>query len=158
MTPAQLAALKADIQGNPTLTALWAAGERGQVAAYYSQPASPDFYVWRTSMTAAEMHGAYVWTEMDNFTNAAKQFQFNLMISQGSVNPSSANVRQGFLDIFAGAQFANTRAALVALAKRKANNTEKLFSTGGTGAVNDPGTMGFEGAASITDVELAMAS
>jgi len=151
--------LKADIQGNGTLAALMAAGNIGQVVAYYNAPADPAFYVWRTSVSRSEMHSAYVWTEMDGFNNVAKQFQFRLLIDEGQINPSLANVRTGLQDIFTGAGFAGTRAAMIALCSRTALNVEKLFATGGTGAdAANSATMGREGTLSQADIEYAMAS
>lgn len=157
----QRATLKAAIlaETDPTVTAALAIRNDVAIANWYN--AASTFIVWKTSITRKEMHNAYVWTEMDSFTNGAKQFQFNLLISEGTVNPSDANVRQGFQDIFSGAGLATTRAALIALAKRAATKAEALFATG-TGTDGSPGTLGVnangyvEGALSYNDVSLAL--
>jgi len=155
MTPAQLSALKADIQAS--FAAEYAAGQYNIIAEAYNALAAPDFYVWKTSLAAKEMHeSGYVWSELDALTQA-KYNQLSLMLSQGVVNPSKANVRQGFLDIFAGAGFATTRTALVALAKRKATVAEKLFATG-TGSEGSPAELSFEGSVSSQTIMEAMSN
>jgi hypothetical protein len=113
------------------------------------------FIVWKTRLTVKEMASAYVWTEMDSFTNAAKQYQFTLMREAGEINPADANVRSGLNEIFAGGGLATTRANLVALCKRAATRGEKVFATG-TGTDGSPGTLTFEGALSSTDVANAL--
>jgi len=154
MTPTQLTALKADILAN--YSGQWVAGQVGIIAESYNAMATPDFYVWKTSLSASEMHNAYVWTEMDTLAQS-KYNQLTLMLSQGSVNPSQANVRQGFADIFTGPGLAATRGALIALAKRLVTKGERLFATG-TGTDVVPGTLTFEGRVTPQDVYEAMSN
>lgn len=150
-----LAALKAALlaETDPEFVVHRTNGAVNLMADWLNQPST--FVVWKTSMTAKEMHNAYVWTEMDSFTNAGKQFQFNLMISTGEVNPSDANIRQGFQDIFSGSQFAQTRANLIALAKRFATRGEAILATG-TGSDANPGTLVYEGNLSGAQVQQAL--
>jgi hypothetical protein len=154
MTPTQLTALKADILANHS--AQWVAGQVGIIAESYNVQATPDFTVWKTSLSAAEMHKAYVWTEMDTLAQS-KYNQLTLMLSQGSVNPSVANVRQGFNDIFTGGALVGTRTALIALAKRLVTVGEKLFATG-TGSDAVPGELTFEGRVTPQDIYEAMSN
>lgn len=156
MTPAQLVALKADINGNPTLTALLAAGEIGQVVTHYNAPASPMFYVWRSSIPVEEYRDALVWTEVDGLTaGKARIWDWITGAMTLPINASKVAVRQGLSD--AWASNTTTRPQLLAIAYRACNNVEKLFATG-TGSEASPATMGYEGTISQADVEYAMAS
>lgn len=135
------------------------------VASWYNLAASPYFWVWRTSVTKGEyVNGTSVdgttfswtgagfitrsqgerdaWREMFNWTN--------------TVNPSLAQVRQAFTDIFSGATApapAN-RTHMATISRRTASNGEKLFATG-TGSTASPAVMGFEGSISLQDVNSA---
>jgi len=155
MTPAQLTALKADIQGNGTLAALMAAGEIGQVVAYYNAPADPAFYVWRSSVPPDEYRQAIVWTEVDTMTaGKARIWEWVTARMTMPVNASDANVRQGINDAFGNS---TSKTQLLAISYRACNNVEKLFATG-TGTTGSPATVGYEGTISQADVEYAMAS
>ena len=157
LTDFQKGILKSDIESN--FAANWAAGEVGIIAAAYNTLASPDFYVWKTSVSNSEMHEAYVWTELDSITQLAKWEQFKLMISQGNLNPSLPNVRQGLNDIFTGPNLANTRANLISICKRKATRVEELFSLGlGAGSDADPDTLDFQGVLYPQDIYEAMSN
>ena len=150
-----LAALKTALlaETDPTFVNLRNLGATSEMALWLNQQST--FVVWRTNLTAKEMHGAYIWTEMDSFTNAAKQFQFNLLLSTGEIDPSDANIRTGLQEIFTGPSFATTRANLIALAKRFATRGEAMLATG-TGSDADPGTLVYEGSLSNVDVANAL--
>jgi hypothetical protein len=62
-----------------------------------------------------------------------------VVLSQTGINPSLADRRQFFDDIFSGAGGVNTRANLLALWKELATRAQKLFSTG-TGTDAAPAT------------------
>lgn len=68
---------------------------------------------------------------------------------------SKPNLRAGIAAIFTSASAANAAHAL-AIAKRTANNVEKLFKTAGTGTTLDPATLGYEGSITFMDVVNAM--
>jgi hypothetical protein len=74
----------------------------------------------------------------------------------GAIDPSRANVRQGFNDIFSGTQnnAAAQRTHLLTVSRRKATRAEKLFATG-TGSTAAPAALGYEGAVLGVDVEAA---
>ena len=56
LTTQQLTALKADILADPTLSAYPMDSDGAfAIAAAYSQPAAPGFYVWKTNVTNAEI-------------------------------------------------------------------------------------------------------
>ena len=172
LTTAQKQAFKADIiaaadaecvalEASPTNSDLAFA-----VAALYNLIASPDFWVWKTSLTK---HAAISETSVDATTFSFPQLiartvqeQFGwqeLWNSTLTCNPSLPNVRQGFADVFSGAQAGPVaqRAHMLAMARRKASRVEKLLATG-TGSTASPATMGAEGPLGFQDVLDAMQS
>lgn len=174
LTLAQLQALKADIvaAADAECAALEAApadpDRAFAVAALYNAAAAPDYWVWRTAVTKAELTNAtsqdgtvFTWVGNGFITRstgeqAAWRELFN---GTNSVNPSLPQVRQAFSDIFSGTgNAAANRAHLLVVARRKATRAEKLLVTGGSGTTAAPGTLGFEGALSYQEVLAAMAS
>lgn len=165
MTPAQNIALKADILADPVLTAQPNDSDGAfAIAAAYNLNASPDFWVWRTSVSREELTNStsidgtvFNWTGAGYITRAQGEreaFQ-QIFDAEGRVNPSLPQVRQAFLDIFSGAAApapAN-RTHLATVARRKATRAEKLFAASGAGTTGSPGVMGFEGSVSYQDVE-----
>lgn len=147
LTRTQKDTLKAAVLAEPTMATPVAQANDQAVADWLN--AAVSYVAWKTRLTEAEMHAAYVWTELDNLAQA-KFNQLTLLLKPGWINPSLANVRQGILDIFATAALAATRAALIALAKRTVTRAEQLLATG-TGTTGNPGTMGAEG--TIAEVE-----
>jgi len=136
------------------------------VASWYNLNASPDYWVWRTSVAKGEYVNSTsadgttfnwtgtgfigrsqgerdAWREMFNGTNV--------------VNPSLPQVRQAFQDIFSGgtAPAPANRTHMAAISRRKAKNGEKLFATG-TGSTASPAVMGYEGSISLQDVNSAL--
>lgn len=156
LTNDQLATLAADIAADPAFSGVPHNSDGAWlVAAAYNLQASPDFYVWRTSVLTSECKLAMNWVEYISRSDAERD-AWQFMLSNGEINAADANVRQGIQDIFSGPQGAVTRAALVALAKRLATRAEKLFASG-TGSEASPATMAFEGNLSYQDVQNAWA-
>lgn len=151
MTPAQLAALKADILADPVLAAI-PAGTDGAfaIADAYNLPVA--FIVWKNSVQASEiMANGFFWTAVDSLT-VGKARIWDWMTRYGSFNPSKANVRQGLADCFGGASQMVT--GILPHCKRQASRIEKLLATGaGSDAV--PAVMGFEGPVGYQDIEAA---
>jgi hypothetical protein len=167
LTPAQQTALKNDATspGNSAaLGAFLAADDYPSIAAFYNTLSTPDFWVYRTSLTRAEMTQG---TSQDGTTftyvgngfitrSAGEQAAWNDMLAGGSVNPSLPATRQAFADIFSGTgNAALNRTHLTALARRKATRIEKLLATG-TGSPAAPATMGFEGQVIYEEVQQAL--
>ena len=166
MTPAQLVTFKNDIAADGTLNALSRTEDSATViAAAYNAAASPDYWVWRTSVTKNEYVSA---TSVDSTTfnwtgtgfiarSAGEQAAWReLFNGANACNPSLANVRQAFTDIFSGATApapAN-RTHLAAISRRKASRAEKLFATG-AGSTAAPSLMGVEGVLTVQDVVAA---
>lgn len=160
LNAAQIATLKADITANSaqfgsipnTLDGAFA------IAAAYNLPASPDFYVWRTSLSLDEVVSrtlddstAWSWTTYLALDQAHRDCWRDMFSATGSVNPSLANLRAGMSAIFgAGAQLT----FLAAVAKRTSSRIEKVLSTG-TGSSASPAVMGYEGQINYNDVYAA---
>lgn len=146
---AQLATLKA-----------WVIANHGGVfdqstVAALNADASPDFIVWRTSVTAEEvMQNGIDWARVDNLSVGKARIWDWMVRSAGMFNPSKPNVRAGIDATWVGTQAdLNVRAAVYAHCKRKATVGEKMFSTG-TGTDADPATMGIgqEGEVTLQNV------
>jgi hypothetical protein len=158
LTTAQTSALKAFIQTDSAFTALLTPNNENAftISALLQVSASPDFIVWRTTIPPSEYMTVITWTEVDTLTvGKSRIWEWISARMTVPINASLANVRQGIADAFAGAGAATTRAALTALAKRKANKLEKLLSTG-TGTDASPATMGFEGILSFQEISNVM--
>lgn len=135
------------------------------VASWYNLNASPDFWVWKTSVTKGEyVNGTSVdgttfsWTGAGFITRSqgerdAWREMFN---GTNTVNPSLPQVRQAFTDIFSGgtAPAPANRTHMSTMSRRLAKSGEKLFATG-TGSTASPAAMGYEGSISLQDVNTA---
>ncbi len=154
---AQLTTFKSDLDANTDTVIVQALidGTNNVIAAWYNDNVSPDFFVWRTEITTAEVKSVVDWSEYIGRSDGERG-AFILLIEDGIVDASRVNVRSGFTDIFSGPQGAVTRTALIALAKRLANRIEAVLISSGSGSVPDPGTMGFEGGITRLDVAAAL--
>lgn len=179
LTTAQLQALKVDIAANiGTIPASqpWTGPFSGTqvklvpnsgdgnaaIAGWYNQTAAPSWTVWRKSVSIPEVGDKVNGTELAGLTSLNNtRLQTVILLSPDGVNPSLADRRQFFDDIFSGAGGVNTRANLLALWKRLASFAQKLFSTG-TGSDASPATtaanIGDSFALTGSDVETARSS
>ena len=156
MTPAQLATLKAAIlaETDATFVTHRTAGATGLMQQWFN--AASTFVVWKARVTVAETGIAINSSELAGLTTAnTNRLSVLAAYSGGQFNPSIADVRSGFNDVFGGAGGVNTRAALLALWKRFATRAEKLFATG-TGSDAAPGLLVFEG--SVSEYEIVQAT
>lgn len=154
LTTEQKALLLATINADPEMSSqpLNSDGAHA-IAAVFNLPAVPDFIVYKSNVSLDDVGEAFVASGLSTMTGANNDrlVSFALYNSQG-VNPARADHRQFFDDVFSPASGASTRAALLALWKRKATRAEKILATG-TGTDASPATLGFEGALTIADVE-----
>ena len=157
MTNAQLLTLKVAILADPALTAHVTIGNHTAIAEYMNAAAVPDYWVWRTSLSRAQIYDAMDWTTFIARSQGERD-AFATILANDSVNPSRANVRQAFIDIFSGVGGASLRTALNTASQRQANRTEKLFVASGTGTTGDPGVMSFQGFITHEDVANALAA
>lgn len=156
LTSTQLQTLKANIAADPTLSAYPRTGEGNlAIAVAYNTIASPAFTVWKSSVPLTQVGDKISASELAGLTSLNLQRLDTMAIyAPNGVNPSLADRRAFFDDVFSGAGGAVTRAALLALWKRLATRVEKLFATG-TGTDASPATLVFEGHLSYQDVEAA---
>lgn len=160
LTSAQNATLKAAIVADNTLNSFPnnSDGAFG-IAALLNATATPDYYVWRSSVATDEiMLNGFDWTRVDNLT-VGKSRIWEWMTNLGRINPSQANVRAGVVACFSAAGDVANRNAVFSHCQRLATRAEKLFATGtGTASTDQgagPSVMGFEGMLSYSDVEAA---
>jgi hypothetical protein len=128
------------------------------IAALLNQPADPDFWVWRTSVTEAEiMQNGFDWVRVDNLSVGKARIMDWMFRSTGTINPSRANIRAGIIECWKGTQAdLAVQAAIFGRCQRLATRFEKLFASGaGTSVVNGvgPATMAVEGSVSYQDVQ-----
>lgn len=165
LTPAQNATFKAAIIADGPSNAQPNNSDGAfAIAAIWDVLATPDFWVWRTSVSKHECTSSaspdgttFIWAGNGFITRSVgEQAAWRELLGEGgSVNPSLANVRQAFTDIFSGTgNAAANRAHLAAVGRRKATRAEKLFATG-TGSTASPAIMGHEGSLTYQDVEIA---
>jgi hypothetical protein len=163
MTPAQLQLLKTDIQADPAFAAIAHNSDGADaIAKAYNLAAAPDFWVWRTNVTRADIYHS---TSADGTTwnwntykaqSVTEQNAWTQMFMGDIANFSLANLRAGVAAIFTGSAQQNAqRDHCLSVGRRKATRIEKLLSTG-TGSAVSPATMGFEGALSYPDVQESM--
>lgn len=180
MTPAQLAAIKADIAANQTLSAYPNTNEGNtQIALFYNMIASPDYFVWQTAVSVQVIYDSVLWanyTPQDapdgtaTWTNRAlacqcKQINLQTLLQgRDNINTAKAAIRTGLQDattsLPSGASGASRSGGWVSIQpalQRKATNVERLLATGvGTGV--NPSTMSFEGRITADDIEQARVS
>ena len=158
LTNAQLIILRDDILADPILDAFpntpdGAAG----IAEIYNADAVPDFFIWRSSVPTHDVKEVIVWTEYIAL-GAAEKSTFELIVSNGIVDATNANVRDGLATIFSGPENAGTRTALLNLVARNATRAEALFAdtTSGSGATRGSSATPFiEGNIAYQDVQHA---
>lgn len=152
LTDAQKALLKTHILNDATLGPKATAGDYDFVANALNSQASPDFYLWKTSVSARQLMGdaGFDWTRVDNLS-AGRARIWEFMMMAGSVDPSQPNIRAGLAAAFNQVADAATLAAILAQCKRLANRAEKVLATG-TGSQAVPATAGSEGTITASDI------
>lgn len=155
---AQKLSLKTAIDADPALSSQPQTPDGAfAIAAAFNLNASPDFTVWKSNVSIAEVGAAIDADELSGLpTNDATRLDTFSTYNQSGVKPAKADRRSFFDNIFAGAGGATTRANLAVLWKRLATRAEALFAVG-TGTDTDPATLTFEGVISYQDVVAARA-
>ncbi len=156
LTSAQYQILKADILADPALASQPNTPDGAlAIANAYNLLAFPSFTVWKTNVPITTVGDHINGAELAGLSTLnTTRLQAVIMLSEGGVNPSLADRRAFFDDIFSGAGGVITRAQLLALWKRLAKRVEKLFAVG-TGSDLSPATMTFEGLLLYEDVIIA---
>lgn len=164
LTTAQKTTLKTDILADPAFNGVPNSSDgHFAIAEAYNQVVAPDFWVWRSAVTKAELTNAtsvdgttFNWTGAGFITRSQGErdaWRELFTGSENTVNPSLPSVRQALGDIFSGgtAPAPANRTHLLTIARRKASRIEKLLGSG-TGSTASPATMTFEGPLSYQDV------
>jgi hypothetical protein len=151
VTPTQLTLLKNNIIEN--YSNLWNNQQFNQIAENYNVQASPNYYIWRTSISIDEIKKNIAWTEIIALTQGQRD-TFRFLTEFGTIDASDANIREAFLAVFAAG---TTRDNLILLSKRTTTVAEKLFATG-TGSLANPAIASFEGRVTRENVLMAMGS
>jgi len=164
MTPQQLATLKAHIVASPDLSAFPQNSDGAfEIAALLNLPAAPNFWVWKDSVTRAEIQSnGFNWLAVDDLTDPKARVWEWMFIDTGAVNPSKPNVRAGFAEVWKGNAAKNeVRGVVFGHCQRLATRAEKLFAAGaGTSTTIDgvgPATAAWTGSVGYLDVEQARA-
>lgn len=159
LTTQQQATLKAFVEADPVLSAYPHNTDGAyEIARLLQANASPEFIVWRTSVTKDEiMQNGFDWVRVDNLSVGKARIWDWLFYNQGNVfNPSKVNVRAGVDECWKGtAADLAVRNAVYVHCKRAANVLEKLFATG-TGTTASPATMAVEGTIGYNELANAM--
>ena len=159
LTVPQQQALQAFVLADPVFSQLPINnGSAVEIANSLNAMASPEFTVWRTSVTQDEiMQNGFDWTRVDNLSvGKARIWEWMFDNEQHSIDPSKENVRTGINAVWVGtAADLAVRAAVYVHCKRLANGAEKLFATG-TGSNESPAVTSFEGTLHHLDVVFAM--
>ena len=159
LTPGQQATLKSFVEADVVLNAIPHTLDGAfAVADALNQVASPEFTVWRSSVTQDEiMQNGFDWLRVDNLsTGAARIWEWMFQNEQRAVDPSKLNVRAGIEAVWKGtAADLAVRAAVYEHCKRASTVAEKLFATG-TGTVESPATAALVGDITYSQVHQAM--
>jgi len=129
----QLTAIKTYVEANHTVRGRGAYGPA--TARTMNRPASPNHFVFATSVSVDQARRSLDWTEVLHPVTgltALQQFGFNVLFAHGSYNPSLLSSRNALVQIFPSV-ITNTRAALLADATRLATVAEQLLAADGTG-------------------------
>lgn len=158
LTNAQLTTLKNAILADPSLTDEVAAGANGAIADAFNLPASPEFIVWRTTVTREECSvDGFDWAQVDNLTVGQARI-WDWLFASGSANPSEPGVRAGIGECWKGtAAKLAVGTFVLGKCKRPITRFERLYATG-TGTSVSPGLLVVEGAVTSEIVAQALAA
>lgn len=179
LTPAQQAAVKADIIANFAGVPNNTDGAFAIAATYNTEAAGP-FYLYRTNIAPQEIFDQVQWSKLtpadtpdgtvtwSNRSLACQGKQFNLQIilqGQTAIDANKSSIRSGLQDALTNVPSAAGGATQAAgwvgvrdtVLARKASRIEKLLNAGG-GNGSTPAlaaTLGFEGPVSYQDIDAA---
>lgn len=155
LTTAQLQAIKAYIDSQPT----WAALPNNSDTAFFiademNKQATPSFVVWKKSVQTEEVGKTVSYVAVVSMTDANRGRITTFITMNPEEFEPTADIRQYWADTFSGTLGGAgqaTRDALTALWKRTATVAEKVLATG-TGSDASPATLGWEGRLTYQDV------
>lgn len=128
------------------------------IAEWYNGAASPDFFVYRTSVSIDEiMSNGFEWDRVDNAT-IGKARIWEWMANVGSMNPSKSNIIVGINAAWSGGANDAHRASIFTHCQKLASNVEKLLAISGAGtSISNlgvgPAIPGFVGSVTADEIE-----
>ena len=156
LSTSQQTTLKAAILADSQLNAFVPARAADSIVDLLNVAASPSFTVWKTNVSITQVGNNFVGTEFAGLSTLnATRLQTIAQYSPDGINPSFADRRAFFDDVFSGAGGVLTRAKLLILWKRFATRCEKILATG-TGSDASPATLGYEGTVTAGDIRDTM--
>ena len=162
LTPAQKTTLKTDVESNPDVASDLANGDYGAIAAYYNANASPDYHIYRGSVSSNEVRDVIDAQNIADITDADRGRCVDLLAIRADIGFSGANARDrsAWNDIFSAANGDESQQAIAALWTRLATRGEKLFtlSTGSGADAANADTVSFEGSLSPSVIADAVAN
>jgi hypothetical protein len=159
LTPSQVTTFRTALlaETDPALVAARTSGQVGVIRAWYSQPATPAFQIWRWDVTAEETGNAWVGTDIDGMS-ALNMQRLQLLLASapsGIFDMTRTDRRAGFENPFGTNQNNGSRVAMRSAWQRAATRIEKLFSSG-TGTVASPGDTVIRSPLTEDDVRAAL--
>lgn len=149
LTAAQQLTFRTNVkaQGGAIATA-YTAKDTDAIAAAYNVAASPDFWIWRAAVTKDEYVNStsvdsttWSWTTYIGRSQGERDAWRELFANAGqTVNPSLAQIRAAFTDIFSGAGGLAQRTHVLTVSRRKATLFSKLYAVG-AGDTTTPGVV-----------------
>lgn len=164
LTTAQLQALKTDIEANtePTVINALAAGDAGAIANWYNLAASPDYYLFKETVSSDEIRDLIDAQNIADITDADRGRCVDLLAIRADRGFSGANARDrsAWDDIFSAATGDESQQAIAAYWTRLATNAEKVFSlaTGSGANAANADTTSWQGSLRHQDVSAALQS
>lgn len=167
LSPAQYATLKNDILvvNQAEMAPLVSTSNFQALADVYNAIQSPTYWVWRSTLSEKDIYEStspdsttWSWATYKGQT-VQERDSWNAMVRPGTINPSLAQTRAAFANIFGGqGASAQQNAFLLALSRRPARRIEAVLhvTTLGDGTAGNPANMGYEGLVSYQDMLITL--
>ena len=164
LTPAQLATLKTDIQGNtdPVVVQALSDGNDGRIADWYNITATPSYWIYKSQVASDEIRDVIDAQNMVDIISADRERVMDMLNLRSSKGFSGENARDrsAWDDVFSAAAGDESQQAIAALWTREGTRGEQVFTLStGTGAdADNADTVSFQGALSYQVIRAALNS
>jgi len=163
LSPSQLVTFGNHIRNNPNPTVVQdlADGNNNGLADWYNQIATPDYWIFRSQVTADELSNSIDLQDVANITSAdsdrvLKMFQLRAL-SDSPFDGTNPRTRSAWDDVFSAAAGDNSQQAIDSLWRRLCTEGELVFALlSGAGTNGDPDVTEFEGSLNSNDVTDAL--
>jgi len=129
LSSTQMCTLRTDMAGHAELATAITNYDLATIAAFYNADTSPAVEAWKSQVDHDTVTEEVDWAEYVAISRQ-KQGAFSLLTRERILRTGLENVRTGLQEIFTAAESPNSRAALIAIAKRTMTVCEEVFSTG----------------------------